>query len=462
MKKSKFSKFMVIVLVVLLSGMVTTAIALAGDLDVQGFVDVDANDITSISVEQGKSVNFDLKLAVSGRCVASTITIFKNWRLSGGTFSPIGTDTITINVPDRSSSPPPSAVNYYPRITLEVDSGQAIGGPYGFTFDSNRIGVSSSGTPDLKVRHSGTINVNVTAASAPSDTTAPTVNITVPTPDGNNGWFVTSPVVVDITATDLSNVTAILVNGVAIPDADITGLGTTIATASYNVSGDGIHDITVTATDGATPANTGAAAGSVNTATIKIDTTDPVVTFDSSAPTVYLLYEVAAVNWDASDATSGLATPASGSEDLDTNSVGSKYIEVTATDNAGNSETYRFNYTVQYNFGGILHPINSDGTSVFKQGSTIPVKFQLRDANGDFVTNATATISLTKISNGTTGEVNEPITTGNANTGNLFRYDSTSNQYIFNLGTRNLTVGTYRITINPGDGIPRTVQFGLR
>ena len=44
--------------------------------------------------------------------------------------------------------------------------------------------------------------------------------------------------------------------------------------------------------------------------------------------------------------------------------------------------------------------------------------------------------------------------TGSANTGNLFRWDSTANQYIYNLSTSNQKPGTYgvQITLLAGDG----------
>jgi len=60
----------------------------------------------------------------------------------------------------------------------------------------------------------------------------------------------------------------------------------------------------------------------------------------------------------------------------------------------------------------------------------------LVDTSGNY---ATATESITvkyaKISNGIVGDDVEAVSAAAATTGNLFRYDLTSNQYIFNLGT---------------------------
>jgi len=112
---------------------------------------------------------------------------------------------------------------------------------------------------------------------APADTTPPVVNVSFPSPDGLNGWFVTSPVVGSVTATDLSNVTAINVTGAAL--SGVSGLGTTSASGTLTVSAEGENAVNATATDGVLPTgNTGAASGSTNTATVKIDTVAPVTT----------------------------------------------------------------------------------------------------------------------------------------------------------------------------------------
>jgi len=120
-----------------------------------------------------------------------------------------------------------------------------------------------------------------------------------------------------------------------------------------------------------------------------------------------------------------------------------------------------------YEFGNILPPIKTDGSSVFKLGRTIPVKFQLRDDQDNFVTDAVANIFVKKVSNGTSGEV-AAVSTAAATTGNLFRYDSSSNQYIFNLSTKlplngvNWSTGTWEIRIELDDGMSYNVKIGLQ
>jgi hypothetical protein len=116
-----------------------------------------------------------------------------------------------------------------------------------------------------------------------------------------------------------------------------------------------------------------------------------------------------------------------------------------------------------YVFGGFLPPIKADGSGISKLGSTVPVKFQLTDANGNFVTNAIATISLQKYSGSTpVGNTIDGVSTSAATTGNLFRYDPASNQYIFNLATKGLSVGKWQIKVTLNDGACYTVFLGLK
>jgi len=113
-------------------------------------------------------------------------------------------------------------------------------------------------------------------------------------------------------------------------------------------------------------------------------------------------------------------------------------------------------------FGGFLQPINSDGSSIFKLKSTVPIKFQLQEPQGTFITTATARLYYAKISNNVAGDCVEAVSTSAATTGNLFRYDPTSNQYIFNLSTKSLTAGTWQLKVTFDDGISKTVLISLK
>lgn len=132
-------------------------------------------------------------------------------------------------------------------------------------------------------------------------------------------------------------------------------------------------------------------------------------------------------------------------ESLDTSTTGKQTITVSVTDQAGNASSYTMTYHV-YDFSGVLQPIKTDGKSVFQQNRTVPVKFQIFDGS-NFVQDASATLHLVKVSDtADDGEILVTSTSG-ASIGNEFRYDVKDDQYIFNLGTKELEKAQYKAVI---------------
>ncbi|HZO91930.1 MAG TPA: PxKF domain-containing protein [Chthonomonadaceae bacterium] len=112
-------------------------------------------------------------------------------------------------------------------------------------------------------------------------------------------------------------------------------------------------------------------------------------------------------------------------------------------------------------WSGVLQPINADGSSVFKRGSTVPVKFQLTGASAS-ITNLNAKLYLAQADSVDPITANEAVSTSAADTGNTFRYDPTAGQYIFNLSTTNLSQGTWYLRIDLGDGTNNIVRVKLK
>jgi hypothetical protein len=83
-----------------------------------------------------------------------------------------------------------------------------------------------------------------------------------------------------------------------------------------------------------------------------------------------------------------------------------------------------------YAVNGGLSPSSNDGT--YKDGSTIPVKFTLTDAKTGQNIIVTAQISIVDQN----GKDITAVASGSSNIGELFRYDASSNQFIFNLSTK--------------------------
>jgi hypothetical protein len=109
----------------------------------------------------------------------------------------------------------------------------------------------------------------------------------------------------------------------------------------------------------------------------------------------------------------------------------------------------------------IQQPINADGSSVFKAGKgAIPVKFNL-SANGQATCNLpAATIGLIQTDGSVTGTVNETAYLLASDSGSAFRISSC--QYVYNLSTKGLSTGTYRVEISIGDTVVGSATFDLR
>ena len=110
-------------------------------------------------------------------------------------------------------------------------------------------------------------------------------------------------------------------------------------------------------------------------------------------------------------------------------------------------------------FGGFRPPIvDNDGNGIadkaFKVNRVIPIKFQLYRLDGSIVTDVDIAPPILELDYlGYDGsQVPDEIDAtpaGEANEGVLFRFDPVSGQWIFNLSTKNLAAGFYRILIKP-------------
>jgi len=113
----------------------------------------------------------------------------------------------------------------------------------------------------------------------------------------------------------------------------------------------------------------------------------------------------------------------------------------------------------------ILQPINPDGSSVWKQGSTVPAKFRVCDANGNSIgAGVIKAFVLYQINSGTISAVDE--TSDNSTNDLGWRFDPTAQQWIFNLSTKtapqNVANRTYYYRIDLSDGSSIVFSFGLK
>ena len=141
--------------------------------------------------------------------------------------------------------------------------------------------------------------------------------------------------------------------------------------------------------------------------------------------------------------------------------VGAIYtFKVRVTDSGGLLAEEQISVGVAYTWSDFLQPVNANGSSIFKLGRTIPVKFTLMGASAG-INSAVVRLMVAKISDGIVGNEMGADSTSAATTGNLFRYDAASGQYIFNLDTKGLTPGTYQLRVDMGEGVVRVVNISL-
>lgn len=116
-----------------------------------------------------------------------------------------------------------------------------------------------------------------------------------------------------------------------------------------------------------------------------------------------------------------------------------------------------------YGFVGFLPPVRNDGSSLFRAGRTVPVKFQLNAVDGTLVTNAVARLQVHKITDAVLGSEEEitPVASG-GNPDDLFRFDPDAGQYVYVLDTSGFTPGTYRLRAVLDDGTAHEVQVSVR
>jgi hypothetical protein len=239
------------------------------------------------------------------------------------------------------------------------------------------------------------------------------------------------------------------------------GLGTVDVSCSYTDAG-GLTDsdeLTYTIVDTVAPAltladvtvratsNAGAPAGYTATATDAVDPAPAVVCGPASSGSVF--------------------------------AIGTTNVDCTATDAAGNSSSGTFSVTVAptCTASALQNPVNTNGSSVFKLGSTVPLKIVLSNCFGTTPAQVAPQVSLRRLDTSPDGVVNEVLASGAANDGTTMRYDGIS-QHSYNLSTKrsqfcvtgtafclsgDLTAGTYEVTISaPQLATPVKNRFNLR
>ncbi len=291
-------------------------------------------------------------------------------------------------------------------------------GPYVAPLTYRATGAGDDGRP---VTMEATLAAYWTlVACLPRDTTPPAIVPAIAGTRGDNGWY-TSAVTVTWAVEDPESAVAAT-----------AGCGrSTLADTPGAV-------LTCTATNSAGLASSRSVA-------LQVDRTPPRITILQPRPgDTYLLNQVVAVEYEASDAGSGLAgaSPALPAY-VDTGAVGSWALGVTAADRAGNRATVASPpYQVIY----VIKPLLGEGKA-WAVGATVPVALQLVDAQGENVSDpriAVHAVGLEKMADRAEGALAE----GSGDPPDAdFCYDAALGAYVYHLSTRGLTRGTWKLSL---------------
>ena len=164
------------------------------------------------------------------------------------------------------------------------------------------------------------------------------------------------------------------------------------------------------------------------------------------------------------DPLSGVATQATGSSiTAKVNGILTTTLVCSgATDNAGNvAPTVTETYVVPFTFIGFQPPVDNAPTpNTGQAGRTYPIKFQLKDQQGAFITVLPAVISTTyktATACGGVGDALEVQATGNSS----LTFDAATNTFQYNWKTPSQK-GCYEFRLTLADGTVKTAIFSLK
>lgn len=477
-----------------------------------------ANQVTLVP---GASGSVTINMTVTGeQAGTATFDIYRDWTLSGGTFT--GSNPQTFTVPPRAGGAP--ATTFSTTGTVSAAAGQA---PGSFNLKFGAINITNDNLSGAKLAAGASASYLV-KVNAPVDTTSPVIGheLTPADPDGANGWYV-SDVTVDWTVTDLeSAITSI--SGCADTTIDEDTAGVTLTCSATSTGGTSSKSVTimrdatapqitdegattppdglsgwyispvtngfqaqdnlsgfagkvsqytftqssgtaegaaVTISSGTVTDVAGNTAAAIDSAPFQIDLSDPTnVAFvggPAAGGSYYFGSVPAAPTCTADDAISGLASCAVTGYSA---AVGTHTLTATATDNAGRTATETLSYSVlAWTLSGFYQPVDMGGImNTVKAGSTVPLKFEIFMGT----TESTSTADIKSVNASVIAcdamapaDDIEATATG----GTSLRYDTTAGQFVYNWQTPKSAAGKcYAVTMTAQDGTSLSAFFKLK
>jgi hypothetical protein len=329
------------------------------------------------------------------------------------------------NITEEATGPGGAAVSFSATADDAVDSDVQVNctPASGSTFQLGTTTVDCTATDDFGNTSSGSFTVTV------EDTTAPSLNL-----PGNQTVEATGPGGATVTYTADAD---------DLVDGNIAADCTPASGATFPL---GTTTVECSATD---------AAGNTANGTFDVtveDTTAPTLDSHADVSATATTSAGAVVNYTKPSATDAVdsnptvtCSPAPGA----TFPIGTTTVSCTAEDASGNvSAAKTFKVNVSVSWSNFLQPINVPPAtqSIFKMGSTVPVKFNLTGASSG-ITNGTFYLKYAYTGIGDNNGEMESVATTTGTTGTQFRYSE--GQYIYNWSTKGVVTkpGNYELRV---------------
>jgi hypothetical protein len=345
-------------------------------------------------------------------------------------------------------------------VCLHYDPTEICGGLASCPKESSIVLLHDAGAGFVNITRPGSLNTQTKQICGTTMSLSPFA-IAVPLAQPNTSPTVAVPADKAVEATGPSGATVTFAATAA--DAEDGALAPTCVPASEATFPIGSTTVTCTATDSA------GATGSASFIVTVSDTAPPipaappatVIAYATSTAGATVAYTAPAFTDAVDGAIAAHCTPASGSKFA----PGKTTVTCTASDAHGNAGAASLTIWVQYQAPTdgtfFLKPIRSDGSSVFRVGRAVPVKFQLTGASAG-ITNLVAKLVVTKISDQVRGSADDQSDEDGDDTDFLFKYRKLTKIYGYRWKTLGQSQGTYRLTADLGDRVVHEVNVSLK
>jgi sugar lactone lactonase YvrE len=283
--------------------------------------------------------------------------------------------------------------------------------------------------------------MTVRSVTIKRDATPPVLGFGSPTPVPNtNGWNKTD-VSIPFTSSDA-----------------LSGLATTSVASPLLLSTEGAATTgEVVVTDNA---------GNVATFTSverNIDKTRPVVEFTTPADgATYGFYQDVVADYTCADVSLLSCTaPNPAGELINTRTAGARTFKVTAKDSVSftTAVTHAFTVDATFNFDGFGGPIAAPPVlNLVSRGALVPIRWQLPDGHGGFVTNPASFVSATVGSLSCGSDPVQPLVDSFDGLAGL-NYDESTHSFVYNWQTGASWTGCRKLTIKLRDSTTHELRF---